>query len=91
MCKYCDYVFDTEVNDPMDLVASRFRINKVLIGDMGVNLIPQHKDLHSGDRVATIRLYVKPLNDVYFTQNMEIVNFCPMCGKDLRNLPRDEV
>lgn len=87
MCKCCDYVLNPEVNDAMDLIESRFDINDMRVGYLGVDLIPGYRNLSEHKRIARIRLYVKPLDDDYFTQGEVEVNFCPMCGRDLRNLP----
>lgn len=91
MCKYCDYIIEPEKNDAVDLVVSRFKANGVDLGELGVDLIPSYKDYSSGRKIGTVRLYIRPTNYDYETQGQIEINFCPMCGKDLRNLPLDEV
>lgn len=91
MCKYCDYITDSEEYDIQDLIASKFKVNGVDLGELGVDLIPSYKDYSSGRKIGTVRLYIRPTNYDYETQGQIEINFCPMCGKDLRNLPLDEV
>ena len=87
MCKYCDYVIAPEENDPMDLVVNKFKVNDIDLGEIGVDLIPSYEYLSTGRKMGTIRLYIRPIDDDYFTQGKVEINFCPMCGRDLRNLP----
>lgn len=90
MCKYCDYIIEPEKNDAVDLVVSKFKVNNIDLGEIGVDLIPSYNYLSTGRKVSTIRLYIRPTDDDYYTQVKTEINFCPMCGKDLRNLPPDE-
>ena len=91
MCKYCDYIIEPEKNDVVDLVVNKFKVNDVDLGELGVDLIPSYIDYKSGRKIATVRLYIRPTDDDYYTQGKTEINFCPMCGKDLRNLPLDEI
>ena len=90
MCKYCDYIINPEVNDAIDLAVSKFKVNSIDLGELGVDLIPSYDYLSTGRKMGTIRLYIRPTDDDYYTQVKTEINFCPMCGKDLRNLPPDE-
>ena len=88
MCKYCDYVFDPEENSANDLLTSELKINGVEgFGEIGVYINHNYRNHVTPDRDAYMKLYIRPKHDDYFTQCKLKINYCPVCGKDLRELP----
>ena len=85
MCKYCDWLYEDDAA-PIDMIKSELKFHKLADVEVPFGVYLGTKQLRSRgeERKASINLY---LGECFDSVGELEVNFCPVCGKELKDLP----